>query len=173
LDQRRIDGETKLVFIDSAEHGLCEPSYPNWLHLSGKQWPILASYLNTVTVSRIPYEVYLPCNSGQAQTAWVSPSSDAWDSLLAAKNLDVQKKVDSGKYSKEDRELWLLVVGDRSNDLSSTLIMGQELKDTLDRCSFDFNMSNFDRVWALSESSGIAQCIYPWIEPDCTDRYRQ
>jgi len=104
----------------------------------------------------------LPVTSYQAQAAWCSPCNEALRLVLDRKDGAIRTAIADGRISAIG-PLWLLIVANNPNDISSFAFASAELKIAIDACGFDFEASVFQEVWMLDGChSGRVQRLYPW-----------
>jgi hypothetical protein len=166
VKQGRLDqGGRKLSFQDWVPAGTCLAMSPPWLHLPASEWPTLAKHVSAVTISRIAFSGYLPCNNPQAQTAYSSPYAGAFLTILEEKEDRVHAAIRKGTYSKAESALWLLVVCNTRGDLGSSIFGDWQLKSSVAECGFDFEKSVFEEIWLMDEiNGGRSQRLHPWLD---------
>jgi hypothetical protein len=83
--------------------------------------------------------------------------------LLEDKDERIREATRAGKYLKAESLLWLLIVSNTREDLSSWIFGDWQLKQPVDHSGFDFSNSPFDEVWLMDQAAGgRSHRIYPW-----------
>src|SRR5262249_50332455 len=145
-------GKWEVEFVQEVPHGREVPD-GKFLLLSSRQWPILSQYLSMVIVELCPIDHVLPCGNHQTETAWCSADADHFMHILQSKGKKVEYAVRSGRFSRGQNELILLIVVDTQFDLASMASGYHELRSKLSENGFNFEASVFTSIWIMSEQS--------------------
>jgi hypothetical protein len=150
-----------LSFLDMGEQRLDRLDQDDWI-LGAADWPELKEHVSHLDIVDHHVLYRLPISSYQADTAGCSPSADALRRILDGKEYAIRKAIKRGRYAPAG-PLWLLVVANNVNDLSSFAFADGGLKGALDSSGFDFQASVFQEVW-MSEACGPGRALrlYPW-----------
>jgi hypothetical protein len=151
-----------LYFLDMGRRRFDRIDTDDWI-FSAADWPELATHVSQLDLRHHPAIPYpLPISNYQAQAAWCSPSGDALRDALDRKEAAVRAAVDQGRYAPGE-PLWLLVVANNLNDISSFAFADERFKEALDDSGFDFQASVFQEVW-MSEGCGPRRALqlHPW-----------
>jgi hypothetical protein len=152
----------RVVFGDCVDRGSYRQIGPRQLVLPAKEWPVLAKHVSVIYMQFISWNGYLPVNNPQAQTAWCSPYPAAFLEILERKESKIRSAIHTGKYSKGDGPLLLLIVSNVPGDLSSSIFGDEHLEQAIRESGFDFEGSVFDEIWLMEAHSGQSQCLFPW-----------
>ena len=140
----RKGGPSLLCFLDITWRG--SGAVGAWPPLIG---PYLRQHVSQLDLHQYHISHPLLISCWQAQGDWCSPSADALRAALEKKQDDVRKAVDQSRYT-PDGPLWLLVVANNLNDISSFAFTDDKrLKDAVNGSGFDFQASVFEEVWML------------------------
>jgi hypothetical protein len=120
------------------------------LFLVREEWPELSPILASIDVLRTPYAAWPPWNCPDIQGAWSDPSGREFRAILR----DKQEK--ARKYRLSGTSLWLLIVCDVPDDVSSHIFPENgddltRLHDAIADSAFVFEASPFAEVWLFSQ----------------------
>jgi hypothetical protein len=131
--------------------------------LPAEGWSVLAKYVSVVYLFRIQWDGYLPSQNFYAQSGYCSPYPEAFLKVFSRKEQKVRKAIELGKYAKGCSPLYLLVVCNTRDDLTSEIYGSDGLQDAVEESGFDFANSVFDEIWLMdSRGGGRSQRLYPW-----------
>jgi hypothetical protein len=141
--------ELNIDFASRVEAEQCNRFNTGWTFLPKEDWPNCSRHLSPVSMRELVGIDWPPWSCTQVEVAWITPQSDEFKRILAAKAAKARN------YDMGDNPLWLLVVVDLLGDTKSHLAMSgeedvKELFATIYRCGFDFENSPFSEVWLLS-----------------------
>lgn len=152
----------KVYFGDYVDRGFYRQIGPRQLVLSSKEWPVLGRHVTALYIRSASWNGHFPVSNPQAQTAWCSPYSAAFLEILERKEWKIRNAIESGRYSKGEGPLLLLIVSNVPGDLSSSIFGDEHLERVIRESGFDFEGSIFDEIWLMEAYSGESQCLFPW-----------
>jgi hypothetical protein len=152
----------RVVFVDYVDPGFYRRMGPRQHVLPAREWPILARHVNVIYMQSISWNGYFPVNNPQAQTAWCSPYPAAFLDILERKESKIRSAIHTGRHSKGEGPLLLLIVSNVPGDLSSSVFGDEHLEEVIRESGFDFEGSVFDEIWLMEAYSGESQCLFPW-----------
>jgi hypothetical protein len=127
------------------------------------RWPLLAKYVSVVYLSRMSVEVYLPSQNFYAQAGYCSPYPEAFLEIFTKKENKVREAIKLGRYAKQGGPLFLLVLCNIKNDLTSEIYGADGLQESVKESGFDFDNSLFDEIWLMELERGRSKRLYPWL----------
>jgi hypothetical protein len=150
-----------LYFLDTGGQHFDRIGPDEWI-FSAADWPELAAHVNQLELRYYGVLYPLPISNYPVEGAWCSPSADALRASLDRKEAAVRAAIDQGRYA-PGWPLWLLIVANNPNDISSFAFADEGLKEALDSSGFDFQASVFQEVW-MSEGCGPKRVLrlHPW-----------
>lgn len=118
-----------------------------------EDWPGLRKRIARIVLRRRPGIKWPTWTCPGVNCSFISPSSQEFDAILKGKALQ------AGGHNPTAHPLWLLIVSDVPNDISSHIFPRYDheselLQNAVTGCKFDFAHSPFAEVWLTSDESG-------------------
>jgi hypothetical protein len=128
-------------------------SSDGWLY-GAETWQLLSEHLTLVELKRWRWPILdpIPISNYQTQTGWCTPNSGALRSALEKKEADLRVAIQQGRYRPVE-PLWLLIIANNPNDISSFAHGSTRLREAVDDSGFPFAGSVFQEVW-MSDAFG-------------------
>ena len=161
-------GELKISFLPRTDLERLPFNFPGLCLLPKEDWPLISQHLGAVTFMRVP----------DRWPRWACPQTDAGYSQMTSERFgrifdDKDSKVREARQDvhrfPSGLPLWLVIVSDLLNDLTSHLFPSneedrEELFKAVRESGYDFSSSAFTEIWLYSEFSGQKLRLFP-VQP--------
>jgi hypothetical protein len=146
--------DLKISFSPRSTTGKYPVIQCGWHRFPGEDWPLISLHLNTVKFTKTPV-VWPRWHCYQTDSGWMSLKVETFGKIFEDKERKVRNKLGAGIQTR-GVPLWLVIVSDLLNDLSSHVFPSnewdsEELFRIIRATGYDFAGSPFSQVWLFSE----------------------
>lgn len=146
--QARTDKDVQLHLFPRGDLNRLPPG-----GVAEEDWPGFRKRIARIVLRRCQGLTWPPWTCPGVNCSFISPSSQEFGILLKRKALQ------AGGHNPTTRALWLLIVSDVPDDISSHIFPRYDheselLENAVTGCEFDFARSPFAEVWLTSDETG-------------------
>lgn len=143
---------------------------PGWCLLPNEDWPLISQHLVVVTFKRVLDQRVLDqwprWTCLQTDAGWTQMTSGRFRRIFDDKDSKVRKACQHVQRFPPGVPLWLVIVCDMLNDMTSHLFPTnkedrEELFRAMRESGYDFSSSAFTEIWLYSDFSGHKLRLFP------------
>ena len=162
-------GELKVSFAPRSDVASFPVIRPGWHRFANEDWPLSSLHLTAITFSKFSVS-WPPWSCPQVNTGYSRVRAATFGSIFDEKDSKVRKVLQDIKRFPPDVPLWLVIISDVFNDITSHLFPSSkedrdELFRTIHESGYDLTMSPFTEVWLYAEFGRLKLRIFPPPEP--------
>ncbi|MFO1429551.1 MAG: hypothetical protein U1F76_05330 [Candidatus Competibacteraceae bacterium] len=141
-----------------------------WEWLPKEEWPTLAMHVSWVRVDRMDQVSWPPWDCPQIDTGFAYYSEVEFRRIFECKQKKVRDAMAEGKFDASLGPLWLLIVCDNRDDITSHIYPTdssdiEQLREVVAASEFNFQDSPFQQVWLFSRLLGAKYRLFPITTP--------
>jgi hypothetical protein len=158
-------GELKISFLPRADLERLPFTLPGLRLFPNEDWPLIPQHLGAVTFTRIP-DRWPRWACPQTDAGYTQMQSGRFRRIFDEKDLKAREASQDVQRFPPGVPLWLVIVSDLMNDLTSHLFPTnredtQELFRSMRESRYDFSSSAFAEIWLYSEFSHQKLRLFP------------
>jgi hypothetical protein len=161
-----VGRERKISFLPRAD-ALKYPFIPPvWQLLPKEDWPTASKHIEAVTFRKLPLPTWERWTCPQTDAGFTNIAATQFRSILEEKDRKVREVLEDTQRFPPDVPLWLVIIADMMNDLTSHLFPTNdedrtELLGAIRNAGYDFRSSSFEAVWLYSDFSRSKLRLFP------------
>ncbi len=158
-------GDLEVSFAPRADDISFPVIRPGWHRFAKEVWPLSSLHLRAITFSKVPF-TWPRWSCDQTIAGWTSVRAATFGSIFDDKDSKVREVLHDIKRFPPDVPLWLIIISDVVNDMTSHLFpSSKEDRDDLFRAihesGYDLTASPFTEVWLYAASGRLKLRFFP------------